>query len=100
MTAGAKISEAEFARIVSGIIEDRETIIKHNPIGTAEETLLWMLLSCLISYLDISDSEAPCFTSRPDAATYRSAIEFVITPRMSEGFDAGPYLRSLDVREV
>ena len=34
------ISEAEFARICHGICEDRESIIKHNPIGTREEILL------------------------------------------------------------
>ena len=49
-----KISEAEFARIVNGIVEDRVAIIKHNPLGSDEEILLWMLLSCLIMRFDLS----------------------------------------------
>jgi hypothetical protein len=52
-----RISESEFARIVDGIYEDRESIIKHNPIGGEDEILLWMLLSCLVSYLNLTDAE-------------------------------------------
>lgn len=76
-----RISESEFARIVDGIIEDRETIIKHNPIGTEEEILLWMLLSCLTMYLNLTDIEMPCFNGKPDAKTYREAIVFVLQNR-------------------
>lgn len=87
-----KITEAEFARIVNGIIEDRESIIKHNPIGTDEEVLLWMLLACLTSYLNLADKEMPCFTGKPDAATYRKAIEFTINTRKEGQFDVGAYV--------
>lgn len=90
-----KISEAEFARIVDGIVEDRATIIKHNPLGTDEEILLWMLLSCLVSYLNLSDVETPCFTGMPDAETYRQAILFVLNDRNVEGFSVDRYLLSL-----
>jgi len=83
-----KISEAEFTRICDGIIEDRESIIKHNPIGTREEILLWMLLSCLISYLNLSDLETPCFNGKPDAKTYRDAVTFVLNERRIDDFDA------------
>lgn len=89
-----KISEAEFARIVAGIREDRKSIIKHNPIGTDEEILLWMLLSCLISYLNLTDLETPCFNGKPDAETYRNAILFVLKERRSDGFDPEKYLAS------
>ena len=89
------ISEAEFARIVGGIIEDRESIIKHNPIGTADEILLWMLLACLIAYLSLSDVETPCFTGKPDADTYRKAILFVLDVRAMPSFNAEPYLARL-----
>ena len=82
------ISEAEFKRIVDGIREDRESIIKHNPLGSDEEILLWMLLSCLISYLNLSDIETPCFNGKPDAATYRDAIIFVLKDRRADDFDA------------
>ena len=68
------ITETEFAHICDGINEDRESIIKHNPIGPPDEILLWMLLSCLISYMNLSDLEMPCFTGKPDADTYRNAI--------------------------
>ncbi|MEP6786842.1 MAG: hypothetical protein ABJB40_00320 [Acidobacteriota bacterium] len=90
-----KISGAEFARIVDGIKEDRESIIKHNPIGPPEEILLWMLLSCLISYLNLTDIETPCFTGKPDAKTYEDAISFVLKDRRSDDFDAGKYLTTL-----
>ncbi|CAN5732170.1 hypothetical protein BH20ACI4_BH20ACI4_07570 [soil metagenome] len=94
----SKISENEFARICRGIYEDREIICQHNPIGTREEILLWMLLSCLISYLSLSEIETPCFTGKPDAETYRTAILFVLKDRMRENFDAEKYLEEL-VRE-
>lgn len=90
-----KISEQEFARICCGIKEDRETIWKHNPIGTREEILLWMLLSCLISYLSLTEIETPCFNGKPDAETYRNAILFVLKDRKTENFDAGKYLTNL-----
>ena len=90
-----KISESEFARICRGIYEDRETIYRHNPIGTREETLLWMLLSILISYLSLSEVETPCFTGMPTAETYRQAILFVLENRKTEDFDAARYLDKL-----
>lgn len=86
------ISEAEFARICKGIIEDRESIITHNPLGTDEEILLWMLLSCLISYLNLSELETPCFSGKVDAATYRDAVLFVLKDRLANEFDAKRYL--------
>lgn len=89
------ISEAEFARICHGIKEDRESIIKHNPIGPPDEILLWMLLSCLISYLNLSDEETPCFKNKPDAETYRSAIHFVLKERKAHSFDVDSYLTIL-----
>ena len=89
------ISEAEFARIVNGIIEDREAIIKHNPLGSDEEILLWMLLSCLISYLNLSELETPCFNGKPDADTYRNAIRFVLSERRTEPFEIDKYLNDL-----
>lgn len=88
----SKISEQEFARICDGIYEDRASIYKHNPIGTQEETLLWMLLSCLLSYLSVSEIETPCFTGIPTAETYRQAILFVLKDRKAESFDAEKYL--------
>lgn len=90
-----RISEAEFAKICEGISQDREIIRKHNPIGTYEETLLWMLLSCLISYLSLSEMETPCFTGMPDAETYRRAISYVLKDRKTEDFDAEIYLNKL-----
>ncbi len=89
------ISEQEFARICRGIYEDRDSILKHNPIGTREETLLWMLLSILISYLSLSEIETPCFTGTPTADTYRQAIHFVLRDRRDGDFDAAAYLDKL-----
>ena len=89
------IGEAEFDRIVAGIVEDRATIIKHNPIGTDEEILLWMLLSCLIAYLSLSDLETPCFSGTIDAETYRDAIRFVLRDRRADAFDIDTYLDRL-----
>lgn len=91
----SKLSETEFARLCNGIYEDREIICRHNPIGTREEILLWMLLSVLISYLSISENETPCFTGKPDARTYRQAILFTLDRRKSEDFDAERYLDKL-----
>lgn len=90
-----KISEAEFARICRGIYDDRETICRHNPIGTRDETLLWMLMSCLISYLSLSEIETPCFTGMPTAETYRSAILFVLKDKKAEEFNTEVYLNRL-----
>jgi hypothetical protein len=90
-----RISEAEFSRICRGIFEDRAIIIKHNPIGTRAETLLWMLLSILISYLSISEIETPCFTGMPTVETYRQAILFILKDRKTEEFDAERYLNDL-----
>ena len=94
------ISEAEFARICHGIVEDRETIIKHNPIGPPDEILLWMLLSCLISYLNLTDIETPCFTGKPDAKTYQDAIIFVLKSRTEPSFDVGKYLDQLTANHL
>jgi len=91
----SRITESEFARIVSGIVADRASIIKHNPIGTPEETLLWMLMSSLVMYLSLDDAETPCFTGRPDEETYRTAIRFILAKRKAEDFDADPYLDKL-----
>ena len=89
------ISEAEFARIVDGIVVDRDSIIKHNPIGTEEEILLWMLLSCLIHYLNLTEIETPCFTGKPDADTYRNAVKFVVREHQIGEFDIGKYFAGL-----
>ena len=91
----SKISEQEFARICKGIFEDRETICKHNPIGTREETLLWMLLSILISYLSLSEIETPCFAGMPTSETYRDAINFVLRDRRIGEFDVEKYLNEM-----
>jgi len=91
----SKISEQEFARICDGIDEDGEKIFLHNPIGTREETLLWMLLCCLTSYLSLPETETPCFTGKPTAKTYRDAILFVLRDRKIEDFDAEIYLDKL-----
>jgi hypothetical protein len=87
-----RITEAEFARLVAGIVEDRETIIKHNPLGTEEDILLWMLLSVLNSYLNLTEIETPCFTGIPNAETYREAIKFVLADRKANVFDESEYL--------
>jgi hypothetical protein len=91
----SKISELEFARICNGIYEDRETICKHNPIGSSDEILLWMLLSCLISYLSLDDKEMPCFNGTPNAKTYYDAILFVLQKRKLTEFNAAKYLEKL-----
>ncbi len=90
-----KITEQEFARICEGINEDRETICRHNPIGTQAEILLWMLLGCLVSYLDLSDIETPCFNGKPNAETYKDAVLFVLKNRKTPDFDAEKYLNVL-----
>ena len=90
-----RITESEFARICQNLRGDRESIVKHNPIGTEEEIMLWMLLSCLISYLSLTDLETPCFTGRPDARTYRDAILFVLRDRRANDFEVADYLDKL-----
>ena len=89
------ISETEFARICSGIRADRASIVKHNPLGPDDEILLWMLLSCLISYLNLTEIETPCFNGKPDAETYRNAIRFVLSERRTEPFEIHKYLSEL-----
>jgi hypothetical protein len=91
----SQISENEFARICKGIYEDRESICKHNPIGTPEEILLWMLLGCLVGYLSLPEIETPCFNGKPDAETYRNAILFILKTRKEKDFDTQTYLEEL-----
>jgi hypothetical protein len=90
-----RISEAEFAQICAGLREDREKILKHNPIGTPAETMLWMLMSCLVIYLSIDEKETPCFPGRPDESTYREAIRFILKDRRDGDYDVEKYLDSL-----
>ena len=90
-----KISEKEFAKICHGIYEDREIIIEHNPVGTREETLLWMLMSCLYSFLSLSDEETPCYNGKPTAEVYEQAIGFILKEKKSEDFDEKPYVALL-----
>lgn len=95
-----KISEKEFARLCEGIYRDRASIYKHNPIGTPDEAVLWMLLGCLISYLSLSEIETPCFSGKPDAQTYENAILFVLRNRKTDDFEAGIYLKKLLAAEI
>jgi hypothetical protein len=90
-----KISEKEFARLCAEIYRDRASIYKHNPIGTFEESLLWMLLGCLNSYLSLTEIETPCFTGKPNAETYEKAILFVLENRKTENFEAAIYMKKL-----
>jgi hypothetical protein len=90
-----RITPTELEKIVDGIISDRESIVRHNPIGTPDEILFWMLLSALVIYLNLSEIESPCFTGRPDMATYRTAIEFVLKDRLTDEFDVGGLLDKL-----
>lgn len=83
-----KISPAEFARICEEIYQDREQIYQFNPNAPHEEVLLWMLLSCLIGYLNLSEIETPCFPGAPDAELYRQAILHVLKLRAEPDFDA------------
>lgn len=86
------ITENRFRKICSGIRDDREIILKHNPIGTPDETLLWMLLGCLTVYFGLTDAETPCFTGTPDANAYRDAINFVLQKRREDSFNAERYI--------
>lgn len=89
------ITENEFARICEDLREDREKIIRYNPIGTPEEIMLWMLLGVLVSYLSLTETETPCFTGTPDAGTYRQAVLFVLNGRAAGGFDPNPHIDKL-----
>lgn len=86
------ISETEFAQICEQIRVDREQIYKFNPNVSQQEVLLWMLLSCLISFLNLTDSETPCFPGAPDAEIYRTAILHVLRQRAAPAFDADLHL--------
>ncbi len=89
------ISEAEFARICEQIYLDREQIYQFNPSVSHEEVLLWMLLACLINYLNLSEAETPCFPGAPDAEVYRQAILHVLRERMETSFVPTKYLDKL-----
>lgn len=89
------ISEAEFEHICDGIYDDRETIIKYNPIGTPEEIILWMLMNCLVAYLSLTEMETPVLTGKPNVNTYRDAIIYILNDRKSGIFDEQPYLDRL-----
>lgn len=84
----------QIRRIIAQRVRADVTLV----IGSEEETLLWMLLSCLLSYLSVSDLETPCFTGIPTAETYRQAILFVLKDRKTEDFDAEKYLDLLKAK--
>jgi hypothetical protein len=54
-----------------------------------------MLLSCLVSYLNLTDAETPCFPGKPSAETYREAVLFVLQKRMEKAFDPAPCIDEL-----
>lgn len=91
----SSISESAFSHICAGIREERDSIVKHNPVGTENEILLWMLLSCLISFLSLTDLETPCFTGTPDENTYRDAILFILNDRREGDFDAATHIERM-----
>ncbi len=93
-----KISENEFAKICRGLSDDRAAILKHNPIGTESETLLWMLMSVLISYLSLEENEIPCFPGKTGAEMYHNAIIFILEKRKDSYFDEKKYLNELTNR--
>ena len=99
MQGVTQISEAEFAQLCDGIAADRKSIVEHNPIGTAEEILLWMLLSVLVSYLSLEENATPCFNGKPEAETYRDAIAFVLNDRKKTEFDEKTYLDQMITSE-
>ena len=87
------ITEDEFAQICEGIRSDRAKIVANNPIGSENEVILWMLLGVLVSFLNLSDVETPCFNGRPDEKTYRDAIIFVLSNRRETEFDPEKYIK-------
>jgi hypothetical protein len=90
-----KISEQELQKLCDDIRNDREEIVKHNPIGSHQEILLWMLLNCLVVYLSLADNEMPCFRGKPDAETYRAAILSILTNRQLGDFHPEPIISAM-----
>jgi hypothetical protein len=80
----SRLKRSEFLRIAEGIRRDREAIIKHNPMGSDEEVLLWMLMSCLINYLGLEGDEVPCFPGPTNSETYKKAIMFIVANTCEE----------------
>lgn len=80
----SRLKRSEFLRIAEGVRRDRETIIKHNSIGSDEEILLWMLMSCLINYLGLEGNEVPCFPGPTNSETYKKAIMFIVANTCEE----------------
>lgn len=89
------ISEAEFTQICENIYLDREQIYQFNPNVSHEEVLLWMLLSCLINYLNLLEAETPCFPGAPNAEVYRQAILYVLKGRTKPVFKPTKYLQEM-----
>ena len=89
------ISEIEFSGICKNIRAERESIIRYNPLGSDDEILLWMLLGVLAVFLSLSELETPCFNGKPNAETYRQAINHVLRDRRKSEFETGKYLDEL-----
>ena len=51
-----------------------------------------MLFGVLVSFLNLSEVETPCFNGRPDEITYRHAIDFVLANRKTADFQAEKYI--------
>lgn len=93
-----KISEERFREICNDLSAERESVIKHNPIGSENEILLWMLLNMLTIYLSVPENEMPCFNGMPNEQTYKDAILFVLGGRKEGEFDPAKYIDMLLIK--
>lgn len=90
-----KISEQEFTKICEDVYRDREQIYAYIPNINRADCLEWMILGCLITLLNIDETEQAGAFSESSGHPYGDAIKKLLENRMTEPFDVGVHLKQL-----
>ena len=91
------ISESELKRICDELYRDRFEIYDFNPNATRRDAVLWMLLGCLISLLNITDAELESIDSSVQDL-YGESIRKLLRGRTAPPFDPRPVVEELAER--
>lgn len=92
------ISEEELERLCDEIYSDRFEIYGFRPVASRREAVLWMLLGCLISLLNVSDEELQALAGSSTSESYGEIICKLTKERSAQPFDPQPVLERLTTK--